>query len=673
MPPPSCTGMSESTAAMICLMAASLRGLPTIAPFRSTTCRRRAPSWADCEAVLPGSFEKTVALSMRPCSRRTQAPSFRSIAGMMIMGCWGAILGIPGGEVAKEREPRVAALLGMELRRENIIPRDGRGKGIGIVRLSRGDRTLGRLAIEAVHEIEPARVLDALPQRVRGDLAHLVPAHVGNLHARPALEALHLAPNQREPGRVAFGAALEEHLLADAKAEEGLAPRRLSNRLSETGFAQRSHAIGHRALSRENHAIGRPDIAGVGRDLHFGLGRDMLQGLLHGAQVPHAVVDDGNSLRGARHVARDAKELEGALRRGDDAGSARIALDRHSQRARECLEYRLALVMRVVAAQVVDMHRRLCVVHETLEELVREVHVEIAHAGAPVVDVPLEPRAPGKIHDGARQGLVERDVSMAVAADSLLVAQRLGDRHAERDADLLAGVVRVDLQVAFRLHFQVERSVARDLVEHVVEERDAGGKARLAAPVEVEGDPHLGLPCIALDFGLAHRSIQPRAVASASSIRVFSSGVPTVSLRQWASRGCEPWNVRTNIPRSLRASNARGPSGTRTRMKWAADGKRRARGIASSAASRRARSATIAAVWPSKTTRCSSSRSAAAAESEFTLYGMRSFSSSSIHSRDAIATPTRRPASPSFDTVRTRTRLGCFPTSSRSEAPPENA
>ena len=46
--------------------------------------------------------------------------------------------------------------------------------------------------------------------------------------------------------------------------------------------------------------------------------------------------------------------------------------------------------------------------------------------------------------------------------------------------------------------------MARDLVEHVVEERDAGGEARLAAAVEVEGHLDLGLLGVALDFGLAH-------------------------------------------------------------------------------------------------------------------------------------------------------------------------
>src|SRR5476651_4569 len=252
MPPPSCTGISESSAPMMSLIAASLRGLPETAPFRSTTWSRRAPFPAHCAATLPGSFENTVADSMRPCSRRTQWPSFRSIAGMISMGGRDR-LRIPGGEIAEEREPRGAAFLGMELRRENVIAGDRRGKGVRIPRRSRCERVFGRLAVVAVHEVEAAAVGDALPQRMRNELPHLVPAHVRNLEPRLAIERAHLPLEQCEPGRVALGAALEEHLLADAQAEEGLVARAERDRLAQSALPQRAHAVGHRALPGEHH------------------------------------------------------------------------------------------------------------------------------------------------------------------------------------------------------------------------------------------------------------------------------------------------------------------------------------------------------------------------------------------------------------------------------------
>ena len=110
--------------------------------------------------------------------------------------------------------------------------------------------------------------------------------------------------------------------------------------------------------------------------------RHVRERLLHRAQVAHAVVDDRDALGHGIGGAAAAGCLEGSLGRRDHAGGARIGLHRHAQRARERLEHGLALVVRVVAAQVVDVQRHQRVVDEALEELVREVDVELADARA---------------------------------------------------------------------------------------------------------------------------------------------------------------------------------------------------------------------------------------------------------------------------------------------------
>jgi hypothetical protein len=74
--------------------------------------------------------------------------------------------------------------------------------------------------------------------------------------------------------------------------------------------------------------------------------------------------------------------------------------------AREGLEHGLALVVCVVAAQVVDVQRDLRVVDEALEELVHQVDVELADQGARELDVVLEPGTPGQVEHDARQRLV---------------------------------------------------------------------------------------------------------------------------------------------------------------------------------------------------------------------------------------------------------------------------
>ena len=93
---------------------------------------------------------------------------------------------------------------------------------------------------------------------------------------------------------------------------------------------------------------------------------------------------------------------------------------------------------------------------------------------------------------------------MAIAAQALLVAERLGNGLAERDADVFHGVVGIDVQVALGFDFEVDRTVAGDLVEHVVEEGNTSGKAANTGAIKVNFHRDLGLQRIARDFGLSH-------------------------------------------------------------------------------------------------------------------------------------------------------------------------
>src|SRR5260221_1818861 len=179
----------------------------------------------------------------------------------------------------------------MELRRENVIAGDGRGKGAGVLGRAGRERPVGWIAVVAVHEIEAARIVDALPERVRGDLPHLVPAHVGNLQAGGVLERAHLPGEEPQARRVALGAALEKHLLADAQAQERLRARGLGHRLAQAALVQAPHAVGHRPLPGKHDAVGRADAFGIRGDLHLVAGSDVDERLLHRAQVAHAVID----------------------------------------------------------------------------------------------------------------------------------------------------------------------------------------------------------------------------------------------------------------------------------------------------------------------------------------------------------------------------------------------
>src|ERR1700753_4160566 len=93
---------------------------------------------------------------------------------------------------------------------------------------------------------------------------------------------------------------------------------------------------------------------------------------------------------------------------------------------------------------------------------------------------------------------------MAVAANTLALADSLGDSLPERNAGVFHRVVVVDMKVAVRFDFEVEKAVARDLVEHMVEKRHARGKLLLAGAVQVELHTDLRFAGVANDFRWAH-------------------------------------------------------------------------------------------------------------------------------------------------------------------------
>src|SRR3546814_12350648 len=72
------------------------------------------------------------------------------------------------------------------------------------------------------------------------------------------------------------------------------------------------------------------------------------------------------------------------------------------------------------------------------------------------------------------QGRVHRNERLTIAPDALALAQGLGHRLADHDAAVLGGVVTVDMQIALGLQRDVDQAVAGELLEHVVEEADAG-------------------------------------------------------------------------------------------------------------------------------------------------------------------------------------------------------
>ncbi len=93
---------------------------------------------------------------------------------------------------------------------------------------------------------------------------------------------------------------------------------------------------------------------------------------------------------------------------------------------------------------------------------------------------------PDEIDGGDGERLVHRHHEVAGPVDAALAAERLEDGLPERDADVLHGVVGVDVEIAGRGNRQIEAAVTRDELEHVIEEADARAHGVAAPSVEVD-------------------------------------------------------------------------------------------------------------------------------------------------------------------------------------------
>ena len=150
-----------------------------------------------------------------------------------------------------------------------------------------------------------------------------------------------------------------------------------------------------------------------------------------------------------------------------------------------------------------------------------------------------------------------------------------------------------------------------------------------------------------------------RIVFSAASSASFSAGVPTVMRRQFSSSGCQPWRFFTRIPaRAERIEPARRVGNARQHEIRTGSRTPRRPAIAASAPSRRDRSATTFAACSASSAPSASSTGATACVNALRLYGWRTLSSSAVHSGAATAYPSRRPAMPIFETVRSTSRFG---------------
>src|SRR6476659_2135567 len=208
--------------------------------------------------------------------------------------------------------------------------------------------------------------------------------------------------------------------------------------------------------------------------------------------------------RASRHVTdTESSWLRGGLKltfgRWHAAFLALVDGDRLAERTCERLIAGLGEMVAVLAIERFNMQRDAGMLGEGLEPFAEQLGVHLPDLRAGEIDLPHEVGAPRDVDRDAGERLVHGQIGKAVAGDALLVAKRLCHRLAEHDAAVLGGVVLIDMQVAFGLQEDVDHRMARELLDHVIEEADAGLDCIGAAAVEVDGRGDGGLLGAALD------------------------------------------------------------------------------------------------------------------------------------------------------------------------------
>src|SRR5262249_20535300 len=170
-----------------------------------------------------------VARAMSPCSRRTHAPSFRSMAGKRITISADEGSRLPFQEIGNQPQAQPLTLFRMELRADRGVASDDRSKPASIIDIGKDVLRLRSLQMKGVHEIGVQAIgaeRNIAKQRMRLARIERVPPHVRYLQAGIAgRNAIDLARNPAQTiGNLIFAPAVGHQLHANADTEEWTRP-----------------------------------------------------------------------------------------------------------------------------------------------------------------------------------------------------------------------------------------------------------------------------------------------------------------------------------------------------------------------------------------------------------------------------------------------------------------
>ena len=140
-------------------------------------------------------------------------------------------------------------------------------------------------------------------------------------------------------------------------------------------------------------------------------------------------------------------------------------------------------------------------------EFLHQLRIEGAHLLRGDVHLIAQAVPSAQVHRAQHQRLIHGQQEMAVAHDAPLVPQRLEKCLAQRDADVLHGMMIVHLRVSLAAQGQIELPVEGQQLQHVVEKAHAGRNVRLSGPVQVQRQGDSRFFGISLDGCASHGAI----------------------------------------------------------------------------------------------------------------------------------------------------------------------
>src|SRR5579875_1236846 len=108
---------------------------------------------------------------------------------------------------------------------------------------------------------------------------------------------------------------------------------------------------------------------------------------------------------------------------------------------------------------------------------------------------------PAEIDHHRAQSLVQWHGGVTEALNPGPFGQRLMKGASNHDSDVLYRMMVVDGQVAGGVDCEVEKAVAGEAVEHMIQERNPGGDFAAAVAVKCQFQMDRGLACLAFDHG----------------------------------------------------------------------------------------------------------------------------------------------------------------------------